>query len=109
MAANGESVRARPQEVTPQNHDVFILSYSAWFKYASINDVEKRAMPEYFTGESPSKTPEAYKTIRNFIIDLYRHKPTEYLKSTSPIHSLLEEWGLINYRIESKERPKEFE
>ena len=121
MAANGESLKARPQEVTPQNYNILIPSYSAWFKYDTVNAVEKRAVPEFFTGQNQSKTPEAYMTIRNFIIDSYRLNPTEYLTSTSArrnltgdvcgivrIHSFLEQWGLINYQIESEQRPMGF-
>ena len=104
MTANGESVKARPQEVTLQN----ISSYSAWFKDDTVNAIEKRAVPEYFTGQNQFKTPEAYKAIRDFIIDSYRRSPEKYLECTSSIHALLEQWGLINHQVESKQRPQEF-
>ncbi|GAU90876.1 hypothetical protein RvY_03234 [Ramazzottius varieornatus] len=121
MGGNGDAQKARPQEVSAQNYNIVIPSYSAWFKYDSINAVEKRAVPEYFTGQNQSKTPEAYMTIRNFIIDSYRLNPTEYLTSTSArrnltgdvcgivrIHSFLEQWGLINFQIEAEQRPMGF-
>jgi hypothetical protein len=83
--------------------------------------VEKRAVPEYFSSQNPSKTPEAYMTIRNFMIDSYRLNPTEYLTATSArrnltgdvcgivrIHAFLEQWGLINYQIDADLRPMGF-
>lgn len=46
--------------VTEQTHHIIIPSYSAWFDYNSIHEVEKRAMPEFFNGRNKSKTPEIY-------------------------------------------------
>ncbi|OQV23786.1 SWI/SNF complex subunit SMARCC1 [Hypsibius exemplaris] len=117
---NGEQ-RSQPMEVSPQNYNIIIPSYSAWFSYDAINAVEKRAVPEYFSGQNPSKTPEAYQTVRNFMIDSYRLNPTEYLTATSArrnltgdvcgivrIHAFLEQWGLINYQIDADLRPMGF-
>ncbi|XP_049864121.1 SWI/SNF complex subunit SMARCC2 isoform X2 [Schistocerca gregaria] len=104
--------------VTEQTHHIIIPSYSAWFDYNSIHTVEKRALPEFFNGKNKSKTPEIYLAYRNFMIDTYRLNPTEYITSTAcrrnlagdvcaimRVHAFLEQWGLINYQVDSDSRP----
>uniref|UniRef100_A0A1B0DH08 Uncharacterized protein n=2 Tax=Phlebotomus papatasi TaxID=29031 RepID=A0A1B0DH08_PHLPP len=104
--------------VTEQTHHIIVPSYSAWFDYNSIHVVEKRAMSEFFNSKNKSKTPEIYMAYRNFMIDTYRLNPTEYLTSTAcrrnlagdvcaimRVHAFLEQWGLINYQIDTDCRP----
>lgn len=56
-----------------------------------------------------------YLAYRNFMIDSFRLNPTEYLSVTScrrnlagdvgailRVHGFLEQWGLINYHVESE-------
>uniref|UniRef100_A0A1B6E9E1 SWI/SNF complex subunit SMARCC2 n=2 Tax=Clastoptera arizonana TaxID=38151 RepID=A0A1B6E9E1_9HEMI len=104
--------------VTEQTHHIIIPSYSAWFDYNSIHTIEKRALPEFFNAKNKSKTPEIYLAYRNFMIDTYRLNPTEYITSTASrrnlagdvcaimrVHAFLEQWGLINYQVDSESRP----
>mgnify|MGYP002715712327 CR=1 FL=1 len=104
--------------VTEQTHHIIIPSYSAWFDYSSIHIIEKRALPEFFNSKNKSKTPEIYISYRNFMIDTYRLNPTEYLTSTAcrrnlagdvcaimRVHAFLEQWGLINYQVDTDSRP----
>lgn len=83
-----------------------------WFSYDSIHDIERRGMPEFFDGRSPSKSPEAYMDYRNFMVQAYEQNPSQYLTQTAVrrslsgdvcaicrVHSFLEHWGLINYRV----------
>ncbi|XP_076262537.1 SWI/SNF- related protein mor isoform X2 [Rhynchophorus ferrugineus] len=104
--------------VTEQTHHIIIPSYSAWFDYNSIHEIEKRAMPEFFNGRNKSKTPEIYLAYRNFMVDTYRLNPTEYITSTAcrrnlagdvcaimRVHAFLEQWGLINYQVDTDSRP----
>ncbi|KAL1493165.1 hypothetical protein ABEB36_011275 [Hypothenemus hampei] len=104
--------------VTEQTHHIIIPSYSAWFDYNSIHEIEKRAMPEFFNGKNKSKTPEIYLAYRNLMIDTYRLNPTEYITSTAcrrnlagdvcaimRVHAFLEQWGLINYQVDTDSRP----
>lgn len=104
--------------VTEQTHHIIVPSYSAWFDYNSIHEIEKRALPEFFNGKNKSKTPEIYLAYRNFMIDTYRLNPTEYITSTAcrrnlagdvcaimRVHALLEQWGLINYQVDTDSRP----
>nr|NVI75736.1 moira [Cucujiformia] len=92
--------------------------YAAWFDYNSIHEVEKRALPEFFNGKNKSKTPEIYLAYRNFMVDTYRLNPTEYITSTAcrrnlagdvcaimRVHAFLEQWGLINYQVDTDSRP----
>lgn len=85
--------------VTPQAHHVIIPSYSSWFDYNGVHAIEKQALPEFFSGQNRSKTPEMlvvqyhvvysiacyhrYMAYRNFMIDTYRLNPTEYLTVTA--------------------------
>nr|NVI75764.1 moira [Cucujiformia] len=84
----------------------------------SIHEVEKRALPEFFNGKNKSKTPEIYLAYRNFMVDTYRLNPTEYITSTAcrrnlagdvcaimRVHAFLEQWGLINYQVDTDSRP----
>nr|NVI75707.1 moira [Cucujiformia] len=84
----------------------------------SIHEVEKRALPEFFNAKNKSKTPEIYLAYRNFMVDTYRLNPTEYITSTAcrrnlagdvcaimRVHAFLEQWGLINYQVDTDSRP----
>ncbi|KIK95560.1 hypothetical protein PAXRUDRAFT_826869 [Paxillus rubicundulus Ve08.2h10] len=101
-----------------QTHDVIIPSYSAWFDMSTIHHVERRALPEFFNSRNRSKTPSIYKDYRDFMINTYRLRPTEYLTVTAcrrnlagdvcaimRVHAFLEQWGLINYQIDPEQRP----
>lgn len=50
--------------VTEQTHHIIVPSYSAWFDYNAIHEIEKRAMPEFFNSRNKSKTPEIYISYR---------------------------------------------
>lgn len=119
---NGDGSNAvddsQEDNVTDQTHHIIIPSYSAWFDYNAVHEIEKRAMPEFFNGKNKSKTPEIYLAYRNFMVDTYRLNPTEYLTSTAcrrnlagdvcaimRVHAFLEQWGLINYQIDTDARP----
>jgi SWI/SNF-related matrix-associated actin-dependent regulator of chromatin subfamily C len=95
-----------------QTHEVIIPSYSAWFEMSKIHPVERRALPEFFNSRNRSKTPAIYKDYRDFMINTYRLRPTEYLTVTAcrrnlagdvcaimRVHAFLEQWGLINYQV----------
>jgi SWI/SNF related-matrix-associated actin-dependent regulator of chromatin subfamily C len=95
-----------------QTHAVIIPSYSAWFDMSKIHPVERRALPEYFNSRNRSKTPAIYKDYRDFMINTYRLRPTEYITVTAcrrnlagdvcaimRVHAFLEQWGLINYQV----------
>lgn len=95
-----------------QTHEVIIPSYSAWFDMSKIHSVERHALPEFFNSRNRSKTPAIYKDYRDFMINTYRLRPTEYLTVTAcrrnlagdvcaimRVHAFLEQWGLINYQV----------
>lgn len=109
---NGGDQNADP-EACEQTHHIIVPSYSAWFDYACVHEIEKRALPEFFTAKNKSKTPEIYIGYRNFMIDTYRLNPGEYLSVTAcrrnlpgdvcaimRVHAFLELWGLINYQVD---------
>uniref|UniRef100_A0A7I4YS18 SWI/SNF complex subunit SMARCC2 n=1 Tax=Haemonchus contortus TaxID=6289 RepID=A0A7I4YS18_HAECO len=104
--------------VIEQTHYIVVPSYAAWFDYNAVHQIEKRAVPEFFNGRNKSKTPEVYLSYRNFMVDTYRLNPFEYLSATAcrrnlagdvcsivRVHSFLEQWGLINYQVDSDARP----
>lgn len=115
--SNGTAQSILEQEACEQTHHIIVPSYSAWFDYTCIHEVEKRALPEYFNGKNKSKTPEIYMGYRNFMIDTYRLNPGEYLSGTAcrrnlpgdvcaimRVHAFLEQWGLINYQVDYEAR-----
>ncbi len=100
-----------PPPLALQIHEIIIPSHSAWFNMLEINEIEKKAMPEFFNNKNKSKTPQVYKDYRDFMINAYRLNPTEYLTVTAcrrnlagdvcaiiRVHAFLEQWGLINYQ-----------
>lgn len=108
---------ANEVEACEQTHHIIVPSYSSWFDYSSIHEIEKRALPEFFNAKNRSKTPEIYVGYRNFMIDTYRLNPGEYLSSTAcrrnlpgdvcaiiRVHAFLEQWGLINYQVDTDAR-----
>lgn len=112
-----EATRLRLEEqarkyLAAQTHEIIIPSYSAWFDMSKIHPVERRALPEFFNSRNRSKTPSIYKDYRDFMINTYRLRPTEYLTVTAcrrnlagdvcaimRVHAFLEQWGLINYQV----------
>ncbi|ORY86771.1 hypothetical protein BCR37DRAFT_376011 [Protomyces lactucae-debilis] len=101
-----------------QTHQVIVPSYAAWFDMLTINDIERKSVPEFFNGRNRSKTPTVYKDYRDFMINTYRLNPSEYLTVTAcrrnlagdvcavmRVHAFLEQWGLINYQVEPETRP----
>jgi SWI/SNF related-matrix-associated actin-dependent regulator of chromatin subfamily C len=112
-----EATRLRLEEqarkyLAAQTHEVIVPSYSAWFDMSQIHPVERRALPEFFNSRNRSKTPAIYKDYRDFMINTYRLRPTEYLTVTAcrrnlagdvcaimRVHAFLEQWGLINYQV----------
>lgn len=79
-----------------------------------ISEDEKQAIPEFFEGR-PSKTPERYLKIRNYILDQWSKSKPKYLNKTSVrpglkncgdvncigrIHTYLELIGAINFNCE---------
>ncbi|XP_056459887.1 histone H2A deubiquitinase MYSM1 isoform X2 [Gadus chalcogrammus] len=80
----------------------------------SITDDEKQAIPEFFEGR-PSKTPDRYLKIRNYILDQWMKSKPKYLNKTSVrpglkncgdvncigrVHTYLELIGAINFNCE---------
>ena len=112
-----EATRQRLEEqarkyLAAQTHEVIIPSYSAWFDMSKIHPVERRALPEFFNSRNRSKTLAIYKDYRDFMINTYRLRPSEYLTVTAcrrnlagdvcaimRVHAFLEQWGLINYQV----------
>lgn len=100
---------------------VFMPSFSAWFDFATVNDVERRALPEFFSGMYASKTESAYMDIRNFMVVTWRENPKSYVSGTAVrrriagdacsilrLHAFLEHWGLINYGCPEAGPPPSF-
>uniref|UniRef100_A0A4W4FIJ4 Myb-like, SWIRM and MPN domain-containing protein 1 n=1 Tax=Electrophorus electricus TaxID=8005 RepID=A0A4W4FIJ4_ELEEL len=81
---------------------------------STITEEEKQAIPEFFEGR-PSKTPERYLKIRNYILDQWEKSKPKYLNKTSVrpglkncgdvncigrIHTYLELIGAINFNCD---------
>ena len=119
-AAQLEATRMRLEDqarkyLAQQTHQVVVPSYAAWFDMSKVHEVERRALPEFFNSRNRSKTPSIYKEYRDFMINTYRLRPTEYLTVTAcrrnlagdvcaimRVHAFLEQWGLVNYQVRLK-------
>ncbi|KAH8549124.1 SWI/SNF complex protein, partial [Umbelopsis sp. PMI_123] len=101
-----------------QQYEVLLPSYAAWHDIASIHDIERKSLPEFFNNRNKTKTPAVYKEYRDFMINTYRLNPLEYLTVTAcrrnlagdvcaiiRVHAFLEQWGLINYQVDPDARP----
>lgn len=111
--AGSSANEAQNAASTNQNEEFPIPSCSSWFKFEEINDIERRALSEFFPSEpSKFKSPEIYREYRDFMIKTFRMRPKEYLSVTTcrryltgditsimRIHAFLEQWGLINYQV----------
>ena len=105
---------ARAHLISQGKQPIILPSYSSWFDMHQISHIEKNALPEFFNNRNRSKTPAVYKDYRDFMINTYRLNPIEYLTVTAcrrnlagdvcaimRVHALLEQWGLINYQVNS--------
>lgn len=101
-----------------QTHSIILPSYSTWFDMHKIDNIERKALPEFFNSRNRSKTPAVFKDYRDFMINTYRLNPIEYLTVTAcrrnlagdvcaimRIHAFLEQWGLINYQVRANKLP----
>ena len=95
-----------------------IPSCSQWFDINQIHELEMQSLPEFFCGKFPHKNHISYLNFRNSIIKMYREKPSEYLSASEcrkrlpgdvcsviRLHAFLEQWGLINFNVDSYLRP----
>ncbi|KAK4165191.1 SWIRM domain-containing protein [Cladorrhinum sp. PSN259] len=109
---------AAREHLISQTHSIVLPSYSTWFDMNSIHNIERKALPEFFNNRNRSKTPAVYKDYRDFMINAYRLNPIEYLTITAcrrnlagdvcaimRVHAFLEQWGLINYQVDTEQRP----
>lgn len=100
------------EHLISQTHSIVLPSYSTWFDMHKVNNIERKALPEFFNNRNRSKTPAIYKDYRDFMINTYRLNPIEYLTVTAcrrnlagdvcaimRVHAFLEQWGLINYQV----------
>lgn len=105
-----------------QASHVVIPSFAQWFNMNEVHSIEKKLFPDFFPQESQRKsvykTPQAYKNMRDFMVNAYRINPLEYLTITAirrnlagdvssliRVHQFLERWGLINYQIDPRTKP----
>lgn len=119
-SANAPNGNSTTSPTNPLN-DFPIPAYSTWFSFSQIHEIERRALPEFFSNEAnsetspkstPLKTPQIYQEYRDFMIHTFRMRPREYLtvtvcrrhlagdvSSIMKVHAFLEQWGLINYQV----------
>ncbi|XP_011073099.1 SWI/SNF complex subunit SWI3A [Sesamum indicum] len=99
-----------------------IPSYSSWFSWNNIHEVERFSLREFFDGSSVTRSPRIYKEYRDFIISKYREDPSRKLTFTEVRKSLvgdisvllkvftfLEKWGLINFNVADNSEKNSYE
>ncbi|KAL3818544.1 hypothetical protein ACJIZ3_004449 [Penstemon smallii] len=97
-----------------------IPSYSSWFSWHNIHEVERFSLREFFDGSSITRSPRIYKDYRDFIISKFRENPSKKLTFTDVRKSLvgdisillkvftfLEKWGLINFNVADSNKDEE--
>ncbi|KAL6584362.1 hypothetical protein OROMI_003651 [Orobanche minor] len=98
---------------TSQDFELYTIpSYSNWFAWNNIHEVERFSLREFFDGSSVTRSPRIYKEYRDFIISKYREDTFRKLTFTEVRKSLvgdvsvllkvftfLEKWGLINFNV----------
>lgn len=119
MGAQHEAHGADAAGGTPATAPVVAIPTEArWFSLDAVHDIERRALPEFFSGETASKSEALYVRYRNFMIAAWRRAPSSYLTLTAcrrfligdaaalmRIHAFLDSWGLINYLVPVAARP----
>ena len=80
---SGDVTEESRRYLAQQTQEVIVPSYSTWFSFDAIHDIEQNALPEFFSGKSATKTPTIYKDYRDFMINAYRLNPAEYLTVTA--------------------------
>jgi SWI/SNF related-matrix-associated actin-dependent regulator of chromatin subfamily C len=88
------------------------MQFTEWFSPTTVHRLERQVVPHFFSGKSPSHTPEKYISLRNKIISKYIDNPTRRLafgecqslvSSNTELYDLsrivrfLDNWGIINY------------
>ncbi|XP_064604847.1 histone H2A deubiquitinase MYSM1-like [Liolophura sinensis] len=117
VVSGGDLGQTYCNTIVTSNGDVIELDIpkkECVFERNKITDEEKRVHTEFFDGR-PSKTPQRYLKIRNYILDSWSKCKPEYLNKTSVrpglkncgdvncigrIHSYLEQCGAINFGCE---------
>lgn len=98
-----------------------IPSYSRWFSWDDIHQVERYSLKEFFDASSITRTPKIYKEYRDFIISKYREDPSRRLTFSevrkalvgdiSLIHKVfvfIESWNLINFNAGKPEEDDDY-
>ena len=90
-----------------------IPGHAAWFRWDAVHSVEKKGLPEFFTGTSESKTPETYHAYRCAMMSQYRQLAPRGkrlvftiarrglvgdVNTLQRVFDFLERWGLINWQ-----------
>lgn len=119
----GKMVSATPltqlQTVAPASYEtgkvpqMFLPSSASWFSLSTIHQIEKDALPEFFSAQNdPTKSPEIYKDFRDFMVHVYWQNPSQYLSYTAcrrnlggdacalmRVHQFLQQKGIINFMV----------
>lgn len=115
----------KPADVEAEEEEARIAAqwrprYADWFDAKRVHEIERTALPEYFSFRYKSKNEKIYKQTRNFMIQTQMKTPTRYLSATAArrhlrgdasgiqrIHTFLEHWGLINFNVLPDTRPQQ--
>lgn len=115
----------KPADVEAEEEEARIAAqwrprYADWFDPKRVHEIERSALPEYFSCRYKSKNERTYMDTRNFMIRTQMKSPTQYLSATAArrhlrgdapgiqrIHLFLEHWGLINFNILPDTRPQQ--
>ncbi|XP_020252012.1 SWI/SNF complex subunit SWI3B, partial [Asparagus officinalis] len=119
-APNFTAARSPETPAPSVSYTITIPSYSGWFSSDEIHETERKILPEFFDGKSPSRNPRIYKYIRDAVIKRFRANPSRKITFTEArraiasdvgsirrVFDFLEAWGLVNYVPSAKPFSKE--
>ena len=112
------NVVAVKQKKNSRKSSQSLLKLPLWFNYETVNYLEIKNLPEFFTSNNGSNKTKEYIEIRNFIVNLSLQNPYTYLSATDcrkkvagdvcvilRIQSFLDNFGAINFNVKPDCRP----
>ncbi|CAL1384973.1 unnamed protein product [Linum trigynum] len=107
----GKKIEAEFEAVRSRDSNAHVVpNHCGWFSWSKVHPLEERALPMFFNGKSPDRTPATYMEIRNWIVQKFHTNPNEQielkdlsdlevadLEARQDVLEFLDYWGLINF------------
>ncbi|GLU02917.1 hypothetical protein SLE2022_201480 [Rubroshorea leprosula] len=87
-----------------------VPNHCGWFSWTKIHPLEKHTLPSFFNGKIPTRTPDIYMEIRNWIVKKFHANLNTQIElkdlselevgdldARQEVMEFLDYWGLINF------------